>query len=516
MNNVTPPINENTRRTSFRRNSVAIISASEGCEEPISGSIDEVNISDWEDGILTINSILIPGTLVFDALSENQKTGLFKVQQMLLKGDADKAKHVPVQLNSTKGSKRDVYNDYILSEYAGIKKLSRPKPRLSTIVNASIFITRINLSLADKKDSYEPEEWTILAPDTKRKLARLLSWDSFSKWTFDIFELNKLTDGKALLFMGWAILCSPNAQNTMEASLATEGVPSPSVDREGYCFIENLNISQCTLCNFLRSIELDYNDNPYHNNIHGADVMQSVHSILTGIDKENFSISELESFSILLAAAIHDVNHPGRNNSFQINKRTDHAVIHNNRSVLENMHLASAFSRIIGSKKDENLNFFEFMSEDQFIICRALCIDAVLHTDMSQHFSLLTQMKKLHMRKKAKSEKMTGSEILPFILHMADISNPSRLLPMAVKWTDRCLQEFFEQGDEEKQLGLPVSPLCCRIETKRAESQIGFIKYVVQPSYIFLGGMIPKVAEEFCPIIESNLEFWCNEANKLK
>eukprot|EP00588_Corethron_pennatum_P011436 CAMPEP_0194272236 /NCGR_PEP_ID=MMETSP0169-20130528/5855_1 /TAXON_ID=218684 /ORGANISM="Corethron pennatum, Strain L29A3" /LENGTH=164 /DNA_ID=CAMNT_0039014847 /DNA_START=141 /DNA_END=632 /DNA_ORIENTATION=+ len=164
MNNVTPPINENTRRTSFRRNSVAIISASEGCEEPISGSIDEVNISDWEDGILTINSILIPGTLVFDALSENQKTGLFKVQQMLLKGDADKAKHVPVQLNSTKGSKRDVYNDYILSEYAGIKKLSRPKPRLSTIVNASIFITRINLSLADKKDSYEPEEWTILAP----------------------------------------------------------------------------------------------------------------------------------------------------------------------------------------------------------------------------------------------------------------------------------------------------------------------------------------------------------------
>lgn len=517
MNDGTPPVEENPKRSSFGRGRRSAVvnkkwPSEKIKEETISGSSDESTISDWEEGILTINSILIQDSPLYDTLTEHQKAGLIKVRQILLRGDADKSKHVPVQLNAT--GKRDVYHTYLMSEYGGIKKVSRPKPKWSTIVNSSIFIRRLSISInkPNPNVSYEPEEWTKLAPDTKRKLARLLSWDSLSIWTFDIFELNKLTDGKALLFMGWAILCSPHAQNTMEASLATEGVPSPSVDHVGYCFIENLNISQRTLCNFLRSIEGDYHDNPYHNNIHGADVIQSVHSILTGIDEKYFKISQLESFSILLAAAIHDVNHPGRNNSFQMNKRTDHAVRHNNKSVLENMHLASAFSRIMGSSKDANLNFFEFMSKDQVAICRALIIDAVLHTDMSKHFSIFTEMKKFHMLKIETSEKTMGSEILPFILHLADISNPAKSLPTAVEWADRVLQEFFEQGDEEKELGLPISPQCCRSETKRAESQIGFIKYVVQPSFILLGEMIPKVGEELCPIIESNLEFWCSEA----
>lgn len=44
------------------------------------------------------------------------------------------------------------------------------------------------------------------------------------------------------------------------------------------------------------------------------------------------------------------------------------------------------------------------------------------------------------------------------------------------------LDEFFLQGDKERDLGLPFSPLCDRNNTLVAESQIGFIEFIVEPS----------------------------------
>lgn len=44
------------------------------------------------------------------------------------------------------------------------------------------------------------------------------------------------------------------------------------------------------------------------------------------------------------------------------------------------------------------------------------------------------------------------------------------------------LDEFFLQGDKERELGLPFSPLCDRNNTLVAESQIGFIEFIVEPS----------------------------------
>lgn len=44
------------------------------------------------------------------------------------------------------------------------------------------------------------------------------------------------------------------------------------------------------------------------------------------------------------------------------------------------------------------------------------------------------------------------------------------------------LEEFFRQGDKERELGLPFSPLCDRNNTLVAESQIGFIDFIVEPS----------------------------------
>lgn len=39
------------------------------------------------------------------------------------------------------------------------------------------------------------------------------------------------------------------------------------------------------------------------------------------------------------------------------------------------------------------------------------------------------------------------------------------------------MEEYFKQGEKEKELGLPCSPLCDRDNTLVAESQIGKIGF---------------------------------------
>ena len=52
--------------------------------------------------------------------------------------------------------------------------------------------------------------------------------------------------------------------------------------------------------------------------------------------------------------------------------------------------------------------------------------------------------------------------LLEFIVHSSDVSTQTRGFDTVVEWTKLLFEEFFHQGDIEKQEGLPVSFLCDR------------------------------------------------------
>lgn len=54
---------------------------------------------------------------------------------------------------------------------------------------------------------------------------------------------------------------------------------------------------------------------------------------------------------------------------------------------------------------------------------------------------------------------------------------------------------MYLQGDREKQLGIACSPLCDRQTTLVEKSQIGFIDFIVEPSFNILSDMMEKVVE---------------------
>ena len=58
------------------------------------------------------------------------------------------------------------------------------------------------------------------------------------------------------------------------------------------------------------------------------------------------------------------------------------------------------------------------------------------------------------------------------MIHCSDLSNPTKSLHIYQGWVDRIIEEFFQQGDKEKELHIEVSPMCDRISANVAMSQV--------------------------------------------
>ena len=87
----------------------------------------------------------------------------------------------------------------------------------------------------------------------------------------------------------------------------------------------------------MKAVESGYRANPYHNALHGADVLQGVHYLLlsTGVATK---LPAITLFATLTAALVHDIGHFGKNNTYLVNARHKLALIYNDQHILENMH----------------------------------------------------------------------------------------------------------------------------------------------------------------------------------
>ena len=467
--------------------------------------------AEWEIGLRTIETLLEPGSVSVNgnALLPWQQEGLKTMHKMLCStGREDpRRNHIPKNMLSECEENGD--SSSFLEQY-GIKKRSTTRIKLKSVVNANRFIRALRTATSTTESaSFEPPEWSQLSSESRDNLQELLSWSSLSRWDFNVFELQKHSNGNPLLFLGWAVMGSPTAQKVMARSCGKE---INTLASEGYNFTTLFNFKGATLCNYLRTIEGDYRAiNPYHNNTHAADVVQTLHVLIQKGGKE--FASDIELFSIILASVAHDVGHPGFNNAFQVNASTPLALRYNDISVLENMHASRAFLWLFGgAKENQNMDILGGMNSNQITLVRKLAIDAILDTDMNKHFEKMEQMKALLKSKSVDSIKKDDCVLLlNVMLHLADISNPAKIAPMFTSWTERCLEEYFLQGDKEAGNGLPISPLCDRFNTDVPQTQIGFIQYVITPAYEILGNFLPFVKSDVLPIITQNLEYWQKE-----
>ena len=312
--------------------------------------------------------------------------------------------------------------------------------------------------------------------------------EKIDDFDYDVFRLDELSHGRSLF------------------------VATVTLFRK-YELCSRFKLQDDVLCRYFLEINDGYqHSNAYHNQIHAADVLVSTNAFLQ-VDVLAEAFQDLDIFAALFAASIHDFQHPGTNNAFHIATRSPVATLYNDRSVLENHHLAASFQL---AKKD-GLNIFADMKREVFMELRESVVLAVLATDMAQHFSELA-----HFKAKVLDEGIDASNLadrrllLKMAVHCADISNPAKDLGQSRKWSAVVTEEFFAQGDEERKLGLPISMFCDRTEPTIEKCQVGFINFIVGPLFTawteFFGNH--PLATEITNNIATTLAFW--EAQKEK
>ena len=86
------------------------------------------------------------------------------------------------------------------------------------------------------------------------------------------------------------------------------------------------------------------------------------------------------------------------------------------------------------------------------------------------------------------------------LLHAADISNPCKPWEVSKNWSDRVIEEFFAQGDREKEAGLVVSANMDRDTTHPARVAVNFTDFIVAPMFVALTSLLPP-AQSCCDLL---------------
>merc|ERR1712232_156041 len=248
------------------------------------------------------------------------------------------------------------------------------------------------------------------------------------------------------------------------------------------------------LCAFIKEVRAGYLENPYHNYTHACEVTACTFKLLREI-QWNRSLSECDVYALLLSATCHDIGHPGRTNQFLIETKDRLAVQYNDRSPLENMHCSKLFE--ISNKPSTDV--FCKLDKEGFKQARGICIGAILHTDNAMHFDMVKEIAKVHevcssycSLQYPDPETYVDDYVtavleknlqlwLKVFLHLADVANPFKPFELYRLWATHVTDEFFQQGDEEKRLGIPVGMLNDRDKVSRSGCEHGFITFLVAP-----------------------------------
>ncbi|XP_077326350.1 3',5'-cyclic-AMP phosphodiesterase 4A isoform X2 [Lithobates pipiens] len=392
-------------------------------------------------------------------LSEMSRSGN-QVSEYISNTFLDKQNEVDIP-SPTQKEREKKKKQQTMCQISGVKKLTHS----SSLTNS--MIPRFGV----KTDQEEPLEKEL---------------DNLNKWGLNIFRVAEFSNNRPLGCIMYTIF----------------------QERE---LLKTFKIPVDTLITYLMTLEDHYHaDVAYHNSLHAADVTQSTH-VLLSTPALDAVFTDLEILAALFAAAIHDVDHPGVSNQFLINTNSELALMYNDESVLENHHLAVGFKLL----QEENCDIFQNLPKRQRQTMRKMVIDMVLATDMSKHMSLLADLKTMVETKKVTSSGVLlldnytdRIQVLRNMVHCADLSNPTKPLELYRQWTDRILEEFFRQGDKERERGMEISPMCDKHTASVEKSQVGFIDYIVHPLWETWADLVHPDAQDILDTLEDNRDWY--------
>lgn len=313
-------------------------------------------------------------------------------------------------------------------------------------------------------------------------LPSLVVGKELNNWNLDVVELSKENGGKPLTWLLHHI----------------------AAKRDWYA---KFKISKKCFLNFCEAVESGYfTDNSYHNNCHAADVVNSIYYLFLRVDFAK-KFDELAFFTGIIAAAVHDIKHPGKNSRFLIHTRDDLAKRYNDNSILENMHLFETFEIL----EREECNIVSEFSEENYRRFRKLLISSVMSTDLSNHLETMKNIKINEETLFADAFENDHEElILQIALKIADIGHSSKCRKLHEAWSKKMEEEMFRQGDAERSLGVKISQHMDRNIPNLPKNQVGFFEFIAVPMFRSIADLAhcpPKFLPLYSQVLK-NKEEW--------
>ncbi|GMH97136.1 hypothetical protein TrST_g5389 [Triparma strigata] len=294
-------------------------------------------------------------------------------------------------------------------------------------------------------------------------------------------------------------------------------IEDPEVLKKAVCVMfdelqvqEQWAIPNQKIVNLVENVAAKYRDVAFHNFKHGIAVAHMNFFFISSTDAGS-CLNSIQAFALLVSALCHDLDHPGHTNAFEVNSNSELALFYNDTSVLENHHCATAAMLL----RQDECNILVGLERDEFREFRSVMCNAILATDMSTHFNLLSKFREsVHTdggwNPEQSSDKLL---LLSVLLHAADLSNPCREWGASSEWSRLVSIEFNAQVVKEKEMGLPFLPFMqSDNEESKAKQEISFIEFIIEPMWKDVVEFLPQL--DFClENIAINKNNWREVAN---
>eukprot|EP00873_Tetraselmis_striata_P006162 jgi/Tetstr1/426426/TSEL_001622.t1 len=278
--------------------------------------------------------------------------------------------------------------------------------------------------------------------------------------------------------------------------------------------VQKLHLNRDKLCGYLLALEERYNKtNPYHNNWHAADVVQRCSTIVAVLPLDGNKATYLYILGAILAAAGHDVDHPGLDNKFVVRKEDALARRFNDQHVLEH-HSTNITLELL---RNPEYNFLEGsrLGRPHWVKLKSIIINMVLATDMARHFDLVSNFSARFAVAKTGDDafyEAIASDItlvLQMALKCADLGGCASRLTTHLFWCKSLEQEFFAQGDLEREDEVPISFLMDRNSNglMTPGNQLAFFDFIIMPLFKLFADTFP-VCSPLREQASANWRYW--------
>ncbi len=275
----------------------------------------------------------------------------------------------------------------------------------------------------------------------------------FTEWNYDVFTIAEMLEPNPLTII------------TLKVFLYFQTVRALSLNFD-------------LLFSYLASAERNFlPDVRFHNAHHAVDMIQVCCVFLDKFPPSFSLIGDMDLFVLILGCIVLHEGHPGLTGEFISKSRHPRAIRYNDRHVIQMYNLARTCTAI----QDPEMNFFIHAEKDIFDGFRKMLIRLIMKLDFHSFFTEMTVLQTKIVNSEFPNEEEDKLVIMSNLIRFADISWTTRNTNYFFRWVDKFNDEFFAQGDLEREMGMDISPICDRDFVDTSKVNVAFMIVIVSP-----------------------------------